>query len=943
MARSKLDIGKIYEKKKVPSKRQEKPQKFTTAIRVKGKKKKALDGKKLSPNFSQNCLTCFNFYNCRDPEKSRAFLCSKYSSIEDHMLEGPKLIDVEEEEASSRKKIIKYVPINERTEEEEEENLQSFLMNIVNNPEMSSEEDFIFDDSDLLSATNFLQWTASKNFLGEKPFPKQVEVGINLLQEYCPYCSNVDWITNIPKSTSLNSIRENAELLRHGKCPSCKKGKAEMVEEGDLFDYYELVGLAGQRCITGKSLVLTVDGVFPIEALLSENPEGFSKYEGPDLIMEDGSPATPSQAFVGFDNVVKIVLETGETITCTKIHPLMTPNGFVNARNLNVGDELSIFFSNSLWNMNTCPNDIVSSRLQEPRSSKIFEIKEIEEKRTVYDFHIPFYNRFMANGILNHNSGKTAVASYLSSYSTHQFLKMPNPARAFNLTRGMQLTGTFAAVTLQQAQQNVWNPYIKPQLTSSAWFNEYLKMLDDYAERNGTPLYKIMDTYIRFFHKSLFLSAYTPDKRTLRGASRFLALIDELGWFTTQIGKASAVKADGSETLSAMVNSLGTLIQSHELLRKKGYDYLPQPLMLNISSPSSTTDPICTRYEQAQQEEQKIYSFHYPTWEFSPYYERNSPQIVSAFGLNKITANRDWGAEPPLSSSPLFDNPSIFNALVNEKKSGRKNLFIVEREKYTSVTGALMTSARVRCLERDVTNRILTLDAGSINNSFSMAMGRCDPETGYPVLEGLAEIVPFDGREINFTDLYYNVIGIIIEKFGVINVSADRWQSKKILQDIETDFEIETDEYSLKLRDFINYRDAVVDGSFVIPKPEMEVKDIVEGTQSDYRIKYAGKPVAHFISQNLTVQKTLKSVEKGAKLTDDLFRAVVLLHTYLSDPDIKDQFMTGPELTAAPKKLGLGIAISQPGSGISKIEGVGFTSGLSSGLNGVSKRTFSGK
>jgi hypothetical protein len=40
----------------------------------------------------------------------------------------------------------------------------------------------------------------------------------------------------------------------------------------------------------------------------------------------------------------------------------------------------------------------------------------------------------------------------------------------------------------------------------------------------------------------------------------------------------------------------------------------------------------------------------------------------------------------------------------------------------------------------------------------------------------------------------------------------------------------------------------------------------------------------------LTVQDVTKDVIKGPELTDDLFRAMVLAHSYLNDPDYMDLF-----------------------------------------------------
>lgn len=971
--------------------------------------------------------------------------------------------DPEEIRQDNREEVQKIKwkePLNSASEDD----LEKFMMNVLSRPTDFGEESFIFDDSDLVTATNFLQFSASKNFLRQKPFPKQVEIGINFLQEYCPAkgCTDIEWITDIPKKTSLNSIREHATLLKHGKCPRCKTTKSEFVNNGDLVDHYELVGLAGQRCITGDSLVLTDSGIVTMFEIMKDLPEDMSVYSGPSVVLETGKVVSAPFAFVGNDFTLKITLTNGFSIRCTKAHPLMTErrNGdreWVEAQYLTSGMRIPIIVGQDVWGhkqfsfkeidipdsrfpaeyrmadressilvlkkimvpyfsegkfsfflpeawigpvsamlcnlgiFNTIGNETNQGvRLLQigcPVSAYLFHkminnsvatdsdiaklesevvnedglvpikreypvlIRSVEptgKKEYVYDFIVPGYNRFMANGILNHNSGKTALIGMISAYLTHLLLKTPNPSKTFGLTENMIITCTYAAVTFQQALHNVWNPYVKPNITQSPWFREYFKMMDYYSNRNPMPLYKSMDTFVFFYHKGLFLSPYTPDRRTLRGATRGIAVIDELGWFDTNntSKENSGVRANSEETVAALFNSLGTLIQEHSRLRKKGHNTIPNPVMMNISSPSSKTDGICTRYNMVHEDPQ-MFGFHYPTWEMSPKYERKHQLIVSAFNKNPINAARDWGAEPPMSSNPFITNEDVFDSLVHENKNSRKNLIALTRKKITSNSGMPMTGATYHLTRNtEKTNRLMTIDAGSVNNSFVIAIGRVDPDTELPMLEGLGEIVPYPNREINFSSIFNEVINPLIEELGVIALVADRWQSKKLLHDAEAENEdLSSQEFSLKMPDFIGYRDAVMEGAMHLLKPEISIDEIMKAKVEDLNRLFENKPVAHFIHQNMTVVQTIKTVEKGYKLTDDLFRAVVLLHSYLSDPELRDDYMRGPsyEEDEERKRGGLGIVTKEGNnnsSGVSMVPGIGVTAGLGSGTN-TGARTFS--
>jgi len=756
--------------KKKKSKKVESP-----AYHRKGETKTAKIGRPLKPDFQRNCLACFNYSTCRDPEKSRAHLCSKFSDIDFEIPEGGEETLILQSKAEKKKKDEKYVW--SPPEDDSEESLENFMLSALSKNVTISDDAFRFDDSDLPRADNFLQFTASKRFLGLKPFPKQVEWGIGFHQEYCPRCSNIEWITNIPKKTSLNSIKENATLLKQGICPDCGVTKAELVKKKELVDYYEFAGLVGQR------------------------------------------------------------------------------------------------------------------------------------------------------------AGKTAWLGMDASYVTHLFLKTPSPAKQFGLTDNMIIYATFAAVTFDQAMRNVWGPYVKPYVTITPWFSEYLKMLDYYADKNSRPLYKAMDTFMAFIHKGLVMAPLTPDKRTLRGATRYLSSIDELGWFDTHTNadkSRNSVRANSEETLTALNNSLMTLKNAHRTLRAKGNSLIPAPVMINISSPSSADDGICRRIKAAKVDPQ-IYAVQAPTWKISPKYNRNDPEITAAFAVDKIAAARDWGAEPPFSRNAFMTNFKIFKALVSDDKKSRTNLFKLTREIIRTDSGKQMTSATVKIKNRPSTARIMALDAGSKFNSFGIAVGRIDPDTNFMMLEGLGEIVPVYGKEISFSDLYDEVIGPIIEQTGVTMLVADRWQSKKLLQDAEADFEIESREYSLKMADFIQYRNMIFEGQFIMPKPEIPFDQIMKDELGRYPDRFEGIPISHFIHQNFTVVETLKTIEKGLNRTDDVFRAVALMAAFLNDVETRQNFMGYVEEQEERKnRNGLGLVSgSAEGEGTGAVSGIGISTGLS--------------
>jgi hypothetical protein len=73
----------------------------------------------------------------------------------------------------------------------------------------------------------------------------------------------------------------------------------------------------------------------------------------------------------------------------------------------------------------------------------------------------------------------------------------------------------------------------------------------------------------------------------------------------------------------------------------------------------------------------------------------------------------------------------------------------------------------------------------------------------------------------------------------------------------------------------------------------------------------------------LTVQDVQKDVIKGPELTDDIFRAMVLAHSYLTDPEYQDLFMSLGEVEMVKRAIGAVGKNTGGGSAGRSINGIG--------------------
>jgi len=132
------------------------------------------------------------------------------------------------------------------------------LMNESKDPDTGLLRDLKIDDRDLSNAANYLDF--SYRIIGKDAHPPwmiQMWIGLMLFGEVCPVCSNKKWLNlewfvdHVPKDRPSEDIEEGLVLLRHGKCPKCKRLKWDLIENHGLNNYVELVNVLGQR--SGKS------------------------------------------------------------------------------------------------------------------------------------------------------------------------------------------------------------------------------------------------------------------------------------------------------------------------------------------------------------------------------------------------------------------------------------------------------------------------------------------------------------------------------------------------------------------------------------------------------------------------------------------------------------------------------------------------------------------
>lgn len=113
------------------------------------------------------------------------------------------------------------------------------------------------DETHLAIPPNFVEWITGRDFCNSTLLPWQVEAGMHLFSDYCPTCSNPEYLTEL-FDEPLGEIQDNVQFLKNGICQKCHKNRLELFTLGDQERYpqhpsikAEFIGALGQR--SGKS------------------------------------------------------------------------------------------------------------------------------------------------------------------------------------------------------------------------------------------------------------------------------------------------------------------------------------------------------------------------------------------------------------------------------------------------------------------------------------------------------------------------------------------------------------------------------------------------------------------------------------------------------------------------------------------------------------------
>lgn len=533
----------------------------------------------------------------------------------------------------------------------------------------------------------------------------------------------------------------------------------------------------------------------------------------------------------------------------------------------------------------TDPNVVWSKITKKTLSSRVYQ---------TYDVTLPGTHRFVANGFLNHNSGKSTTGVGGASYQLHRFLKFPMFGTLVpTMSTATPLTAAFVSLTFGKAFKVLWQPF-RSLVAATPWYTELFRLLDFYGNQYGEELYFRRKEFVQFVHKNIAVAPTSPAWDVLRGDTRFMGIVDELGLFRLPDdthdeedgSEDSSKRANADEAHKSLDNSLVTVrTAAEQLLLDKGMDAVPTGVLMGVSSPTSLRDKVMRLLAETKTDigGAHMLGSQLPTWEVNPSINRNSQVILNAYAKNPAKAERDFGANPVANASSYLSAASVAPMFLKYKSSHVLQLVRGPNKDIWAI------AKQVRPVEAPT---IIVLDAGFVNNSFAI--------TCFSLINGLVrtecvcELMPVEDRRINFNQLYLNAIRPIAQDNFSVVMAADQWQSLDTLSRFVADSKYKkakAKRFSLKRKHFDAVRLQIEDQGLVLPKPELDIEPLLDHPDdvNNYRTFFYNKPVAHLAHQFITIRDVgaQSCPEKGIGWTDDIARSWFLGAYLMQDQNVR--------------------------------------------------------
>ncbi len=408
---------------------------------------------------------------------------------------------------------------------------------------------------------------------------------------------------------------------------------------------------------------------------------------------------------------------------------------------------------------------------------------EILGEQDMVDLHVPHGNAYVANGLLNHNSGKSVLAgTYLGTYIEHRVLTLahghPKSLQGyFGDIAGSPYEITFLAASAVQSLDSIYAKF-RNSRAASPWIQRYVQWIKRQERAQTTPegmaRWEYSETTSRVTHGllNLTINSMNSNSHTSRGRTRIFSALDELSYMKSGDGQFSS-----EEIYRAQENSLMTI-------RGFAQDRMLLPWLGSITSVSSpkASDDYSMQMLRTAKDVPRMYAMHRATWDFS----HTQPRVNfdELYRKDPISWRTNFAADPPATESPLVPDWDRFvrSVELNEKHKPTARF----KTAVENMNGHKFIKMLYDYAEWDEAPHVICMDAGANFDAFALACAhREESNDGESItrFDWVYRIVPGVGEEVFFSSIV-PVLDTLAHRQRVMIVRMDRWQSLQVVQDI---------------------------------------------------------------------------------------------------------------------------------------------------------------
>lgn len=426
-------------------------------------------------------------------------------------------------------------------------------------------------------------------------------------------------------------------------------------------------------------------------------------------------------------------------------------------------------------------------------------------------------------------SGKSVTGAIILTFIEHFILCMAHgPAEPgglysrglhgwLDMSRAIQFEMTVLASTETQAKDTVWAIYTGFR-DNSPWFTRYRTWMKRREAEQDTRhrRWRYSDDLVQEIRNEhpdvrLIIRSANSNSSGQAGRTRLAAVVDELGRMLTTDGPSGGEEV--YRTQEASMLTARTEVQRLGLPIWLG-------AMISVSSPKSQDDAAYKLWKKSTTDTiEHMLSYRLATWEFNPRQPRSA--FAAAFVKDPVGARTDFGASPPGTEHPLFEDPEILWRATRPRHRESATFEVYRDEGYMKARTVHMVYAR------DNHDRFVFGDAGERFDAFALACAHGEERMGpdgqpvwVTVYDWILRVIPEPNTEVYFQ----SALDILIEaaaKQGILRCRFDRWQSTKLIQDLRPHVP-DSERHSLKTSEFVAFRGDLVLGRVELPMPEPE-------------------------------------------------------------------------------------------------------------------------